>query len=1578
MKTIPQSSVAVSASAPQQLATSDLSKLRNVMRLKILAFLAPRIKTSGSESDKAANYQKRAKQYTVFVDDILWSNAQSLKDYADQNTLKARCDNVVRRCLLRPPPNAATPSSVAMMNGCVTATRPLDTFQSGCPPPVTCTNGVSAGFSFGTDHMQMQQYSASAGANNFNHQMVDIYRPNVNQFTCGVSSPLITGAGFSSNCGVPLPNGPMASQELFTTPTHLSALSQPFPQPPDQSNMHRYSMSNVASFGTTNPYGVVMPSVSMAVSQHSVPWNSNPMLQGVDSTVTSNLQGMQQYPLPKRQLHQALWNNQFQSASTNQDHLAHGFHQQAPDTDHQGLHSQNLYSGQLDKDAYLTQQAMGLAAPVINNGPSLDSYEEALHRQVTTNGFKPSKLQCQQAAVKDHYIGAQSASVHGSQMNSSPFFQPRPQQQQSASVPVQRRQPSLQKSTGISENYDGQRGHTVVNLCQSSAMQPEPVHRLSSPIPHISSQTVSPRNTVESKHLGDGNGTTPVNGDCGQAHKNVQRWLVFMIHVRKCKARKDKCATEYCFQGKKMWKHICFCKLPDCTYSYCLPTRKWIHHYKKCGQKTCTVCGYVKNYKEKNKEISVALRRAKYSSGSSKCQPRKSSKSRQACKKGGAEAPSVDADLQPSVKRRKVQRPSQNAIPVTKNISVTGSGVVCKPHSSMNMKKKNGLKSDDCKSVRPVVMPMDIDVPDACGIPVTRELEKQVAEDTPKGINCGGFTKDDKTSCLLAQGKSKCMNEVSASKEEGKSKCMNEVSAPKEEENVKQSVEVVDASKMEISSLVELFSPEQVKGHIRSLRQWVGQSKTKADKNKAMGCTMSENSCQLCAVERLVFEPIPVYCSPCGVRIKKNALHYYCVVAGESRHYVCSPCYNEAHENLVSLDGTSIPKASLEKKKNDEQVGEGWVQCDKCEAWQHQICALFNSRRNHGEATKYTCPNCYIQELEQGERRPLPPSAIPGAKDLPVTALSNHIEERLFKKLKEERQERARLQGKFFEEVPGAESLTVRVVASVDRVVEVKESFLEIFREENYPSEFPYKSKVILLFQEIENVEVCLFGMFVQEFGTECGPPNQRPEVRTVSGEALRTFVYHEILIGYLDYCKKRGFTSCYIWACPPIKGEDYILYCHPEIQKTPKNDKLREWYLAMLRKAAKEDVVVECTNFYDHFFVQSGECRANVTAARLPYFDGDYWPGAAEDLIRQMNQEGDGAVPNRKGLTKKVISKRALRAFGQLDLSVNASKDRLMMQKLGETICPMKEDFIMVHLQHCCKHCSTLMVSGNRWVCNQCKNFQICDKCNEVEQNRIEKERHPINHKEKHTLFPMAIEDVPAEIKDKDDNLESEFFDNRQSFLNLCQGNNYQYDTLRRAKHSSMMILYHLHNPTAPAFATFCTICQQEVESSQGWHCEVCPNYDVCSACYSNASINHSHKLISRSSSADTSAVQHNRQTNQNYQAVMKKVKELLLHMAACRSTTLCKYHGCRKMKLLSRHSLACKTGPGGCPYCKRFWSILRLHARSCRDSQCTVTKCRELRDISSRQQQQSDKRRRAAVIEMMRERAAEASRTR
>lgn len=97
---------------------------------------------------------------------------------------------------------------------------------------------------------------------------------------------------------------------------------------------------------------------------------------------------------------------------------------------------------------------------------------------------------------------------------------------------------------------------------------------------------------------------------------------------------------------------------------------------------------------------------------------------------------------------------------------------------------------------------------------------------------------------------------------------------------------------------------------------------------------------------------------------------------------------------------------------------------------------------------------------------------------------------------------------------------------------------------------------------------------------------------------------------------------------------------------------------------------------------------------------------------------------------------------------------------------------------------------------------------------------------------------------------MESEFFDTRQAFLTLCQINHYQYDTLRRAKHSSMMVLYHLHNPTAPAFVTQCAICHLDIESGQGWRCETCPEYDVCNGCYQkDGGADHPHKLTNQQS---------------------------------------------------------------------------------------------------------------------------------
>lgn len=95
------------------------------------------------------------------------------------------------------------------------------------------------------------------------------------------------------------------------------------------------------------------------------------------------------------------------------------------------------------------------------------------------------------------------------------------------------------------------------------------------------------------------------------------------------------------------------------------------------------------------------------------------------------------------------------------------------------------------------------------------------------------------------------------------------------------------------------------------------------EKNQAMESSVNENACQLCAVEKLSFEPPPIYCTPCGARIKRNAM-FYTIGTGDTRHYFCIPCYNETRGETINVDGTNILKSRMEKKKNDEETEE-WV-----------------------------------------------------------------------------------------------------------------------------------------------------------------------------------------------------------------------------------------------------------------------------------------------------------------------------------------------------------------------------------------------------------------------------------------------------------------------------------------------------------------------------------------------------------------------------------------------------------------------------------------------------------------------------
>ncbi|XP_073221147.1 histone acetyltransferase HAC12-like isoform X2 [Cicer arietinum] len=754
-----------------------------------------------------------------------------------------------------------------------------------------------------------------------------------------------------------------------------------------------------------------------------------------------------------------------------------------------------------------------------------------------------------------------------------------------------------------------------------------------------------------------------------------------------------------------------------------------------------------------------------------------------------------------------------------------------------------------------------------------------------------------------------------------------------------------------VVSLIDLFTRDQIKEHINSLRKESVQ-------------TTVDGTCQLCTMKAFYFEPVQIYCLHCQTRIKRNA-KYFCIKGEESdaERCFCSSCYNRSKGGCIIFNGTSVCKTLFEQKKNDEVLEEPWVECNKCERWQHQICALYNSKRDLDCTAEYTCPFCHVKEIENGMHVPLPKTTIFGAKDLPRTMLSDHLEKRLFEHLMQERADWEKIEGnENLDEVVVAKSLTVREVLSADKHLIVEKQFLDIVPEEKYPAEFSYRSRVILLFQQIEGADVCIFGMYVQEYGSECANPNQRciyisyldsvnhfmPRRQTMSGGALRTFVYHEILIGYLDFCKKRGFTKCYIWSCPPKKEDNYILHCHPKTQKTPKDDKLVDWYHSMLKKATEENVVVGLTDVYEHFFVPTEKWNSKVTAARLPYFYGDYWCNHAMELAIDIEKECGGEYEKT---LKKVVKNRSLKAMGHVNPSNGNAKDIMVMQKLGQIMLQSKKNFIVAHLQYSCMHCHEAIVSGKRWFCTECKKFQECERCHTADV-------HTSINGEVHTLCQVVVDDIPFNTEQNDIIIENELFESRSKFLSFCKKNQFQFDTLRRAKYSTMMILDHLKGLTLLTVGTVCSICSQNV-LQQSWKCEVCPKCVVCSACYKDKGAGcHQHKLTQKYST--TPCLSRNQELNKISVPMRRKLMEVLEHVSQCSSTITerCCYRNCFQMKKLLVHANQCTTRvSGGCCRCKKVLQILTYHSKNCKDSECRIPHCMDkLAELIAKQSESHD----------------------
>ena len=1378
--------------------------------------------------------------------------------------------------------------------------------------------------------------------------------------------------------------------------------------------------------------------------------------------------------------------------------------------------------------------------------------------------------------------------------------------------------------------------------------------------------------------------------DRQQVLRHQQQRLLLLRHAAKCQHEDGRCpVTPHCAGMKRLWKHIAECKNQKCLVPHCVSSRYVLSHYHRCKDVRCPVCGPVREAihrsHEKQKQMQALRQRHQEAVSKQQGQPVASAGASMSGSIPAApvsnRAPAAPQMQQQPAAERPTKRPKtvssgiphQAGFPGVQRTQIGQSQMQqqqAMPHQPpMPMSGVPGAQpmAAGSQQVAQQAQPAKPIIPQGAVLQGTQIVMPKHTGPKPQEdhtlINCFTLQQIETHIASLNNGlqlspprlKAKCTEVLKVLQSHQHAWVFNtpvdpvELNLPDYFEVIKKPMDLGTIRKKlengvytrihEFEEHVHLtfdnamlYNPEGtvVYNMAKDMKEkFQADYKILLEQLEAEEDVKRRNgeACLLCGCEKLLFEPPVFYCNGLNCpskRIRRNSYYY---VAGNNQYHWCHTCFQDLKDNsTIDLGDVQVKKEGLVKKKNDEVHEESWVQCDRCERWVHQICALFNTRQNKDQRSEYACPRCTIEERKKKGSSEAT-STTPMAEDLPRTKLSEYLENHVRDKVNAFLDKKAKEKSEA-EKIPLEEArkkiemggdITIRQVTSMDRKVEVKERMLKRYAFKKYPEEFSYRCKCIVVFQNLDGVDVMLFGLYVYEHDEDNPKPNARTvyvsyldSVHYMRPRQMRTFIYHEILISYLDYVRKRGYSSAHIWACPPLKGDDYILYAKPEDQKTPRDDRLRQWYIDMLVECQRRGIVGKLTNMHDLYFA-----NPKNDATVVPYMEGDYFISEVENIIKDIEEGKSGKKKDERGKKKNDKSKKkkagrsgtrsagldedALKASGtqpegrdQKSLE-DGGRDYVMV-KLGEIIQPMKESFIVAFLgweganeedmvvppaiqEYRTQHNITWKLpksetpseeSGDKkgdsdskegGGANEVKDVEMTDaspstapkettsetpaaatnapapapategtsssatpstkpetNAPATESSAVNAPAHapatqpapssttapqpstatapapatstqqasnapapasagdaskaptppqdnqtpiqpapdssssapapaPTTTESNTTPAPAPVstgeaasgaaapngandsksaddkkaqavdmsirlgkfaamaarnkrdhegQAKPAEgestdkksekkkkdkvekkaifvknkkgelvkvLDDDDEELDCEFLNNRQAFLNLCQGNHYQFDHLRRAKHSSMMVLWHLHNRDAPKFVQQCATCSREILSGYRFHCPTCADFDQCQECLQNPKIpRHPHQLKPIPVAAGQQAELTEAQRKERQRSIQLHMT-LLLHAATCNAAK-CPSANCTKMKGLLKHGQTCKIkATGGCSVCKRIWALLQIHARQCKAKTCPVPNCMAIRErvrqLKKQQQAMDDRRR-------------------
>ena len=483
-------------------------------------------------------------------------------------------------------------------------------------------------------------------------------------------------------------------------------------------------------------------------------------------------------------------------------------------------------------------------------------------------------------------------------------------------------------------------------------------------------------------------GTSCITSDQAQVLRHQQQRLLLLRHAAKCPREDGQCpVTSHCAGMKRLWKHITECKNQKCQVPHCVSSRCVLSHYHRCKDVQCPVCGPVREAIHRSFE-----KQKQMSEKQKQMSELKKNFQKENPGQGQVQVPAavVSQPIPPP-------QPISTPIPI---LSAVQSQQERRAYPAANHEMDPPVKK---QRVQPPGLVVN-STPTGPVQSLTRGMQLPMAK--LKAI-CGDVLKN-----LQQHAHGWVFNSPVNPVELGLLDYFEVVKRPMDLGTIKKRMEngccnSLEAFYADVNLTFEnamLYNPESsvVYNMAKEMKDkfaldytaLITKLKAEEDEKRKKG-----DACALCGMEKLLFEPPVFYCNglKCSSqRIRRNSYYY---VGGNNKYHWCHQCYGDLKDNQeLQMPDATFRKQDLLKKKNDEVREESWVHCDRCNRWIHQICGLFNTRKNQDQRSEYVCPRCTMNERKKkGQIKGT--SKTPMAADLQRTKLSEFLENHIHGKV---------------------------------------------------------------------------------------------------------------------------------------------------------------------------------------------------------------------------------------------------------------------------------------------------------------------------------------------------------------------------------------------------------------------------------------------------------------------------------------------------------------------------------------------------------------------------------------------------